>query len=176
MSVCRGPVRRFAVADWQASEMAKSPGAREARPAGSAEEGGRSSEAGRRCVRRLHPELERRLGQRRCDRHHAGRREHHRCHHEDDECRCRLGGQRRIDGRMRVVPGVAICTRHRRCHETTDVNVIVRLIVRSPYGMGVTMLGRRVGLGLVFVRMAMRQRRGRRGEPSRERESKRKQT
>jgi hypothetical protein len=31
--------------------------------------------------------------------------------------------------------------------------------------MGLNMLGRRVGLGFVLVRMAVRQRRGRRGEP-----------
>ena len=128
-------------------------------------------------MRRFHAELEHRFGQRWCDRHHAGRRQNHSCCGEDNQCSRRLGSQRRIDGRMRVVACVAICARHRGRRETTgDVDVIVRLIVRPRYAMGVNVLGRRVGLGLVLVRMAVGQRRGRRGETRRERESKPKQT
>ena len=128
-------------------------------------------------MRRFHAELERRLGQRWCDRNHAGRRQHHSCCHKNDQSSRCLGSQRRIDGRMWVVTGLAIGARYRGRHETTgDAGVILRVIVRARCAVDVNVIGRRVGLGVVLVRVAVCKRRGRRGESGRERESKPEQT
>ena len=77
---------------------------------------------------------------------------------------------------MWVVTGLAIGARYRGRHETTRASVILRLIVRARCAVDVNVIGRRVGLGVVLVRVAVCKRRGRRGESGRERESKPEQT
>ena len=133
-----------------------------ARLVGSAEEGGRGAQAGRGGVRRFYAKLEGPVRQRWRDHYepHGGQR-YMRCHEREKRGRG-LHRQRRIDGRVRMLARVTIRTVHRNRRGTTrDVSVIVR----SRYAMALNMLGRCVGLGFVLVRMTVRQRRGRRGEP-----------
>ena len=74
---------------------------------------------------------------------------------------------------MCVAAGIAICIRDRVGREGTSNNaVIVRLTVRTRFGVFVDMRTGGALLGFVLMRMAVRQRRRRREKPGSERESK----
>lgn len=123
-------------------------------------------------MRRLHAELERPFWRGRRNRYDSGKGEYHiRCR-EDDENGCAFRRQRSIHERMRMFPRTAIGTSYRAHPKIARaVLVIVPLVAWARCVMPFGMLDRDVGFSLVLVRMPMRQRRGRRGEPRTEGES-----
>ena len=122
---------------------------------------------------RLHAELEGPFWRGRRNRYDSGKGEHHMRRREDDENGCAFRRQRSIHERMRMFARAAIGTPYRAHPKIArDVLVIVPLVAWARCVMPFDTLDRDVGFGLVLVRMPMRQRRSRRGEPRTEGESK----